>query len=335
MTIQSISPEMKDDYNHTVSHPLQSFEWGEFRKETGVKVVRVGKFSGKKLEQGYQVTIHTIPHSPYTIGYFPKGPKPDNNMLEILTQIGQENKCIFIRLEPNIESSAFSKRDLTLLLFTLKVPYKGLFTKYSFVLELTVSEEQLFADLKPKTRYNIRLAQRKGVEIMEDNSSTAFKEYLTLTKETTKRQHFYAHDETYHTRMWETLHPAGIAHLFRAIYQNKTIATWILFLFNNVLYYPYGASSSENREVMASNLMMWEAIRWGKQHNAKFFDMWGALPPNPDPKDDRQGFHRFKEGYSPRHVEFAGSFDLILHPFLYNLYQTADRLRWFYLKIKK
>ena len=119
-----------------------------------------------------------------------------------------------------------------------------------------------------------------------------------------------------------------------AKYKGKTLVTWIVFTFNNVLYYPYGASSSEHKEVMASNLMMWEAIRFGKKMGCKVFDMWGSLGPSPDSKDPWYGFHRFKEGYGGKLVEFIGSYDLVLSPFLYQLYNLAHRTRWLYLRAR-
>ena len=197
-----------------------------------------------------------------------------------------------------------------------------------------------------KTRYNIRVAQKRGVEIMEDNSDKAFKNYLKLMEETTKRQKYYAHDEGYHRLMWETLGMRQVtrntkqdntlrAHLLVARYKNVPLVTWIVFRFNGVLYYPYGASSSEYREVMASNLMMWEAIKFGKKMGCHTFDMWGSLGSNPDPKDPWYGFHRFKEGYGGELIEFVGSYDLVLNPFMYRLYNLAHRARWLYLRGKK
>ena len=127
---------------------------------------------------------------------------------------------------------------------------------------------------------------------------------------------------------------AGIARLLKATYQNKTLVTWILFAYKDRLFYPYGASSRENREVMASNLMMWEAILYGKKQNLKWFDLWGALGPNPDSKDPWYGFHSFKEGYGGELAEFAGSYDLVVNPPLYKLYRVADRWRWRLLRLK-
>ena len=80
--------------------------------------------------------------------------------------------------------------------------------------------------------------------------------------------------------------------------------------------------------------MMWEAIRFGKNQGAKMFDMWGALGPNPNTHDSWYGFHRFKEGYGAKLVEFTGTYDLVLNPPLYPIYNLADKLRWTYLKLR-
>jgi lipid II:glycine glycyltransferase (peptidoglycan interpeptide bridge formation enzyme) len=318
---------MKDQ----MSHPLQSVEWGEFRKITGIKVIRV---------DGLQMTIHRIPHTPWTIGYVPKGPLPTKDMISALKKIGQLEKCIFIQLEPN----AISSENLKLKIENLGLlpATHPLFTKYTFVLDLTKSEEDLLKNMHPKTRYNIKVALKHGVKIAQDHSDRAFENYLKLTEETTKRQRFYAHTEKYHKLMWETLRSEKIdtnrltAHLFLAEYNEEVLASWILFTYKDTLYYPYGASSVLHKETMASNLMMWEAIRFGKKLGLKKFDMWGALSNNnPDKNDPWYGFHRFKEGYGPEHVEFLGSFDLVINPALYTAYKILDKIRWLLLRIKK
>ena len=308
-------------------HPLQSKEWGKFREKTGVKVVRINDL---------QLTIHPIPHTKYTIGYLPRGPLPTKEIIHELIQIGKSENCILIQLEPNVIDTEDSKAEIKNLgLISAAHP---LLTKYTFILDLTKSEEELLKNMHPKTRYNIRVAEKKGVKITEDNSSKSFEAYLKLTKETTTRQKFYAHSENYHRLMWETLKTENdnglTAHLFTAIYNNEILVAWIVFVLGDTLYYPYGASSSNYREVMASNLMMWEVIKFGKKLGLKQFDMWGAMGPNPDTKDPWYGFHRFKEGYGGKLTEFIGSFDLVINRKMYIAYQILDKLRWTILKSK-
>jgi len=351
------------------NHPLQSKKWGEFRKKMGVKIVEENEFI---------LSIHKIPRTNWTIGYLPKGPLPTYEMLTELTRIGKKEKCIFIQIEPNVVKNYESRimnqeKDVgsemkifdTIIhnsKFMIHPSAHPLFTEYTFILDLTKTEEELLKNMHPKTRYNIKVAQKHEVLVIEDNSDEAFETYLKLTRETTKRQGFYAHSENYHKMMWKTLgvrnQESGIrnqgkreknhdsyfiihdsnkltSHLLLARYQEKTLVAWIVFVYKDTLYYPYGASSSEHRETMASNLMMWETIRFGKKLGLKSFDMWGSLGPNPDPKDPWYGFHRFKEGYGGKLVEFVGSYDLVINPMLYHLYKIADKIRWGLLKAIK
>ena len=312
-------------------HPLQSPEWGEFREKTGVKVVN---------HKGIQITIHPIPYTDFSIGYFPKGLDINQKMLNELLEIGKREKCIFIQIEPNVEKVPTHEYKFK----NLYLSSHPLFTKYDFILDLTKSEDELIKNMHSKTRYNLRLAQKKGVKVIEDNSDTVFKEYLKLSRETIERQRFYAHSESYHKLMWNTLRPKLneaidknklTAHLLKATYNGETLVTWIVFVLGNTLYYPYGASSDKYREVMASNLMMWEAIRFGKNLGLEKFDMWGALGPNPDSKDPWYGFHKFKQGYGGKLIEFVGSYDFVINPFMYRIYKTANKIRWALLKIKK
>jgi lipid II:glycine glycyltransferase (peptidoglycan interpeptide bridge formation enzyme) len=120
--------------------------------------------------------------------------------------------------------------------------------------------------------------------------------------------------------------------LFTATYENSIIAAWIIFTWKNTVYYPYGASSRLHRDVMAPNLLLWEIARWAKKQGFYYFDLWGAMGPDPDTKDPWYGFHRFKEGYNPALTESLGSYDLVIHPLRYTLYTLADSARWLILK---
>jgi lipid II:glycine glycyltransferase (peptidoglycan interpeptide bridge formation enzyme) len=347
MQIRDIQEKDKVAFNTAISHPLQSYEWGEFRKKTGIKVIRRGFFDltgGGRLAKAFTLTIHKIPKTPFTIGYLPKGDMPDQELLNELKKIGIEERCIFIQLEPNVRQMANGEWRMEKL--GIKPAAHPLFTKFTFVLDLNKSEDELLKGMHSKARYNIKVAKKHGVEIIEDNSDKAFEEYWKLMQETTTRQKFYAHTKKYHRLMWETLKGRRMAngkwkmenlnaHLFLAKYNREILTAWVLFTFKDTLYYPYGASSNEHREVMASNLIMWEAIRFGKKLGLKKFDMWGALGTSPDPKDPWFGFHNFKQKYNPEHIEFIGSYDLVINPLFYQAYKLADKLRWVYLKIKK
>ncbi|MBI1863987.1 peptidoglycan bridge formation glycyltransferase FemA/FemB family protein [Candidatus Woesebacteria bacterium] len=296
------------------THPLQSPSWAEFRKKWGNEVL--------ETKYGY-LTIHKVPVLNKKIGIFEKGTIPTSKMLLDLKKIGEEKDLIFIKLEPNV-----LKEEK--LIKTLKdsgaARGKTIFTSTTFWIDLTKSEEELLKSFKPKTRYNIRLAERKGVKVIEDNSDKAFEKYLELTSETSKRQGFYAHNEKYHRLMWKYLREAGIAHLLVAKYKGEIITTWILFAYNGFLYYPYGASTEKYKNVMPNNLMMWEAIKMGQKLKLQIFDLWG--------REENKGFTKFKEGFNPKVVEFLGTWDLVIDNNSYQIYKVLEKFRWAILRAK-
>ncbi len=308
--------------NQIAEHPLQTSHWAEFRRKWGNEVV----------ETKYGIlTLHKIPFTNYKIGMFIKGPMPTVEMVKDLKDLGKKESLIFIKLEPNYAikkdnmACADEKKVIKLFRKNGAVPGKTLFTPTTFWIDLTKNEEELLKSFSGKTRYNIRLAEKHGVKVKEDNSDKAFDKYLELTAETVNRQGFYAHTRRYHKLMWEILKKAGIARILAARYQNEIITTWILFKWHDFLYYPYGASTEKYKNVMANNLMMWEAIKFGKKLGLKTFDLWG--------REEGKGFTKFKEGYGPSIVEFIGTWDLVINKPAYKLYKIAEGIRWPVLKL--
>lgn len=334
MDIRPLTDKDKVSYNKLVTHVIQSWEWGEFRKSLGLPLLRYGIFKAGKLTTAFQLTLHKIPFTSQFVGYLPKGPLPDKELAEALTKIGQENNCALIKVEPNMlvgDNPLFS-------MYPSFLPSpKSYFTKYNFILDLTQSEEDILKNMHPKTRYNIRLAQKRGVVVEERTDDRAFEIYLKLYFETTKRQNYHGHDENYHRQAWAQLKKAGLARLLIGFYNKKPLSCWMLLNFKDTLYYPYGGSSLEHREVMANNLVAWEAIKLGQKLKLKKFDMWGAAnTPNPDSTDPFYGFHNFKAGYGAKLVEYLGTFDLVFNDTLYWAFTVIDKmtgLKIFLLKI--
>jgi len=316
------------------THPLQTSFWAEFRREWGNEV----------LETKYGIlTLHKLPFISYKVGIFEKGSAPTKTMLRNLRKIGKENNLIFIKLEPNVIKT---NSTIQLLGRSGAVPGKTVFTPSTFWIDLKPSEEDLMKSFHPKTRYNIRLADRNGVKVSEDGSDKTFERYLNLTRETVNRQGFYAHTEKYHRLMWKYLNKQPttnnlqpIAHLLAATYnppshkadsiasasEGQVITTWILFSWKDFLYYPYGASTEKYKNVMANNLMMWEAIKFGKKMGLKTLDLWG--------REEGKGFTKFKEGYNPKVIEFLGTWDLVINKPMYFLYKIGEWIHWPSLKL--
>jgi lipid II:glycine glycyltransferase (peptidoglycan interpeptide bridge formation enzyme) len=326
MLIREILPSEKNQFNHLATHPLQTYEWGEFRQKLGTPVLRYGFFDQQKLIQTLQLTVHPVPFTDKTVLYFPKGPLPNEAVLTALRDLGQKNKAIFVKLEPNL-------LNLPNLLKSL-IPGKPLFTRWTFILDLAPSEDQLLAQMKPKTRYNIKLAQKHGVQVYEDNSEAALEKFIDLHFATARRQGFYSHTPNYYRQMRDLLVPAGLEHLFLASYQGQILSAMIFFVHHQTLYYPYGASTRLHKKTMAPYALFWTAIKWGKRLGCTKFDMWGTPGPDPNPQDPWFGFHRFKEGFGPKLVEHIGTFDLVLNQRWYQLYNLTDSLRWRLLRLK-
>lgn len=343
MLIRDLVDRDRLNLNQIASHPLQSYEWGEFRRLAGNPVIRKGVFEKNKLIQSLQVTLHQVPKFNWQIGYFPKGTLPDEAQIKVLQQIGRENNLVMIKLEPNVYRPVADEPSINHGWSTIDSflkqqgcrPGRRLFTQYSFQLDLKANESDLLAKMHPKTRYNLRLAEKKGVKVIVDDSPASVQWFLKLLfEETVVRQGFFAHTPEYFQKLWQVLHPAGIAHLLRAYSGDQTLAIFMVFVFNQTLYYPYGASTRESKQVMAPNLLMWEAIRFGKKLGCTDFDMWGALGPNPNPNDPWFGFHRFKAGYGGQLVEFFNTYDLVFNPSRYLIYRQLDNIRPLGLKIK-
>ena len=332
MDLRLLDDSYKAQYNQAVTHVMQSWEWGEFRQKLGTPLLRYGIFSHGKLITAFQITLHKIPFLSKNVGYLPKGPIPNKELAEALEKIGIEHNCAFIKLEPNIEANT----PMYSVYPNFQPSPKPLFTKYNFVLDLTPSEEELLKNMHSKTRYNIRLAEKRGVKVEISDTDKSFKTFLKLHFDTTLRQGFHSHNAHYHQLAWETLKNAGIAKVAIAYYQKKPLSAWMLYTFKDTLYYPYGGSSVENKEVMANNLLAWEVIKYGKNQGMKSFDMWGALGPEPDPKDPWYGFHRFKSGYGGKLVEYLGTYDLVINDPLYWAFTSIDKfssLKFFLLKM--
>ena len=284
----------------------------------GTKAVRVGNA---------QFTLHPIPFTKLNVGYCPR-PQAEDLDLDALMKVGEEHGCTHIKIDvPN------AKEELELR--TQNAELRGTsptFATATFLLDLTKSEEELLANMHSKTRYNVRLAERKGVTVSEVDNLTDF---LKLQKETADRQGFFIHpDEYYHTQ-WDILRPQEMVHALVASYEDTPLAAYLLFKYNDTFYYPYGGSSLLHKKLMASNLLMWEAIKLGKKLGCTVFDMWGALPSPVDENDPWYGFHKFKQGFGPEHVHYPGAWDLVIKPNEYTLFKAADAARWKLLKLKR
>lgn len=307
-------------------HPLQSDEWQKARKGMGIETIRLN---------GFLLTLHKIPFTNYKIGYLPRSKMLNKKVVDMLYQFGKKNNLIFIKIEPYVEKSKIKNQKSKLQLKNKKLVESthSLFPSWTQILDLTKTEKKLIQSFHPKTRYNIKLAEKKGVIVKEESNDKGFEIFAKLYFETCKRQKYLGHNYQYHKTVWKNL-KNKIAHILIAYFNNIPLAAYELWYKDKTLYYVYGGTSIEYRNLMASNLLMWEAIKLGKKLGAEKFDMWGSLPPNYDLTHPWSGFTRFKQGYGTKFIEFIGSYDLVIKPFLYKIYNAVYFLRQIYLKIK-
>ncbi|MEK7633672.1 MAG: peptidoglycan bridge formation glycyltransferase FemA/FemB family protein [Patescibacteria group bacterium] len=301
-------------------HPLQSEAWANARKQMGIETVNL---------EGFLLTLHKIPFTDFKIGYLPRSKMPNKKVLQKLYEFGKGNKVIFIKIEPNVEKSKLQTTN-----YKLRTSSHPLFPSWTQILDLTKSEDELLKSFHSKTRYNIRLAEKKGVTVHEESNNVGFERFAKLYFETTKRQRYFGHDYQYHKTVWDNL-KNKVSRILIAYHNGIPLATYQLWYLDGVIYYVYGGTSELHRNLMASNLLMWEAIKLGKKLGAEKFDMWGSLGPGYNPTDPWSGFTRFKEGYGTKFTEFVGSYDLVINPILYKIYNAVYSMREIYLKFRR
>lgn len=335
MSIKLITDEsQKEAWDRVVTHPLQTWEWGEVKKTAGNEILRVGIFENEKLVQGFLITLHAIPYTEYKIGNCARSTWPPKVVLQFIQKVLKEKNVIFLKLETDDNKDEAGKYKLPLLLKDWKQENlyfvkstSHVFAPHTFLVDLHFSEEELLVRMHQKTRYNIRLAEKKGVVVRDVSSEEeGFDIFYSLYLETVKRQNYLGHSYAYHQTVWEKMKTSG-AHILVAYYQNKPLSAYELFFYKNTGYYVYGGSSNENKEVMASNLLMWEALKLSKNMGCTWFDMWGALPKNYNPKDPWAGFHRFKEGYGGMHKTYLPTIDLVINPVAYKIFSFIWPIR--------
>ncbi|OGL96923.1 hypothetical protein A2317_01765 [Candidatus Uhrbacteria bacterium RIFOXYB2_FULL_41_10] len=293
---------------------LHSWQWGEFQRSIGRVVERIYREDEKGITLGQAIKI------PLPLGqhywYVPKGPIGSasiDHRIEVLRQ--ELDESMFLRLEPVEDAGLLQVPDMQ--------------PSTTTVLDLTVGKEALFESFKPKTRYNIRLAERKGV-VPKIVNIKRFEDFERLLDQTTARDQFSAHPHAYYKTMLETLHGDG-ANAFLAVgfYKGRVICANIMIDFAGVRTYLHGASSNLHRNVMAPHLLHWYLIQDAIVRGMHTFDFWGIAPVGSSQKHPWQGITRYKMGYNGKIIEHPGTFDLQMKHMWYGFYRTVRGIRRF------
>lgn len=301
---------------------LQSWEWGEFQQETGERVVRW--IMGEKTEQKFHCSgVATVLMKPLshigTYAYCPRGPIIDGDFSVGLSGL--------LRVTP---SMVFFRSDIP---SEILHPVQNFWNHKTQSIQpaltrltsLADSEQTLLASLPPKTRYNIRLAERRGVRIRFDRQ--ALEDVWPLFEGTSSRGQFRLHKKAYYQRMLATLATASCrAFLATAWFEDRPIAANLMLDFGSVRTYLHGASSYEHRALMAPHLLHWQLLNDARQNGLLQYDWWGVAPLD-QPRHTWSGISRFKRAFPGEEIAYLGTFDLVKQPVWYTLYQLVRRLR--------
>jgi lipid II:glycine glycyltransferase (peptidoglycan interpeptide bridge formation enzyme) len=306
-------------------HILQSEMWQEFKNSFGTPAIKAG---------GVLYTKHKIPFSTFYYAYCPRVNPSDINFEELKKSL-EENSCINIHFDvPNVVKGS-SEEKVALEIFNKECTRSSRdeFAKANFLLDLTLSEEELLNKMSTKQRYNTNYAIKKGVKVRRAEGEKDFNIFFDLYKETGIRQGFYYRPESYLRKAWEIFSSHNACDILIAEFEGKPLSSWVLFVSDEVLYYPYGGSTEKMKNLQANCLIGWEAIKYGKEKGCELFDMWGAAVDLNDTKDEYFGFSQFKAKYGGEHVSYIDSYDLVLNESVYKMFNLANNLRWKMLNI--
>ncbi|HTX87325.1 MAG TPA: peptidoglycan bridge formation glycyltransferase FemA/FemB family protein [Candidatus Nanoarchaeia archaeon] len=318
---------------------LQSWEWGEFQEKVEGPVMSGAEGKIFRLgveENGELIAAATLIKKslPFDTNYFycPRGPivnyklqiinyKLIDFLFEEIRKIAEKEKVIFLRIEPKekIQNSKFKIQN------SLDIQ-----PSQTVVLDLNRSEDELLAAMHQKTRYNIRLAEKKDVKIQEaarggflaGDGEKEFEKFWNLMQKTSGRDGFTPHDRDYYEKL---LHVAPEKFkLFFALFEDKIIAAGIFSFFGDTATYLFGASDNKSREVMASYLLQWEMIKRAKAASYKYYDFFGI--------DEKKwpGVTRFKRGFGGQEIDYPGTFDVIFNSSKYFIYKALRFVRRFF-----
>ncbi len=334
------------DWNNTIralpyAHVLQTAEWGAFKqRSTGWQPEQI-TFNDARGQLAGAALILTRRVGPLTVMYVPKGPMLDYSdpkllasALDQLERMARRRGAIWLKIDPDLvigrgvpgEPDSGVEPLGEAVTQTLKkrgwhfsesqVQYRNTIT-----VDLTRAEDELLKRMNQGTRYKIRYGPKHGVTVRAA-TLTDLPLLYSLYAETGARDGFLTRPLAYYQDEWGALMRSGLAHALIAEYESTALAHVILFHFGRTCWYFYGASSSENRNLMPTYLLQWEAMRWAKAQGYTCYDFWGA-PNDFSEADPMWGVYRFKEGFGGTLTRHMGAWDYTPYPILDRLYSRV------------
>lgn len=310
---------------HAPNALFQSWDWGEVQNALGEKVWRFALQSNAQIVGILQITkvvakrgtfLH-VRHGPVLTQYSPAA-------LTIVTsfvrEMAQKEHAWFVRISPQMEASRQNLEQFRRLGYMLS-PIHAMDAEHCWVLDVGPSEEELLAHMRKTTRYEIRRAQKLGVEVVASTNPKDLDTFLQLYDETAKRQGFVPHRGIREEFM--VFQKAGKALLLLGLHQKSVLAGAMILFYGNSGIYHHGASLPT--PIPASYLVQWEAIAETKKRGLSVYNFWGIAPEN-TPRHPWWGLTLFKKGFGGREIISMHAQDLPVSP-LYMIPRAIETVR--------
>ncbi len=310
------------------AHVLQTWEWGQFKSRHGWTPNYLLWSEGKCPTAAALVLRRPPGRLPFCVLYVPKGPAMDygqaslvNQVMSDLERLAQKSHAIFVKIDPDLNPYALPDAAPLGGRSEWNESAEQIQFRNTMEIDLSRSEDELLAAMRPKTRYNIRLAQKRGVTVRLGSRDDLALLYA-MYDETAHRDRFIIRPLDYYRDAWGSFIEAGLAQPLVAEVERVPVAALILFNFVRHTYYFYGMSRDLHRDKMPNHLLQWEAMRWARAKGCAVYDMWGA-PDELSESDPMWGVYRFKQGFGGQFVQHIGAWDYAASRPLYWLYTTA------------
>lgn len=309
------------------AHVLQTWEWGAFKERHGWQAERWLWEASGAVQAAALVLSRPLGFRALRLLYVPKGPLLEYDDLPLFERVlgdlegmARARRALLVKIDPDVRAEG--PQGATAIALLTRRGWRAARQQVQFrntlLLDLARDLDDVLAGMKPKWRYNIRLAVRHGVTVRlggADDLPLLYQMY----QETSQRDRFVIRPEAYYRDLWGTFLAAGLAQPLIAEVSGEPVAMVVLFRFADRAWYMYGASRDLHREKMPNHLLQWEAIRWARAEGCTVYDLWGA-PERLDETDPLWGVYRFKQGFGAEWARHIGAYD----------YPAADALYWLY-----
>jgi len=315
---------------HSEANFLQSWLWGELYKKLDRPVYRSGFYRGDTLmavmlsivEPARRGRYLTVPAGPITDW---KDQHLNRAIVGEVKKIATAEKCVFVRVRPQLEQNDASKQLFREL--GLRSAPMHLHAELTSQLDITKTEDELKANFRKNTRYELKQAKKRGIKISQTTDAAAIEQFYELQLQTATRHGFVPYGKNFLQKQFEVFSDAGKALLYSAhTAEGALIAQAFVIFYNQEAAYHYGASTELGRKEPGAYLIQWQAIKEAKKRGMTRYNFWGVTRPD-QTKHRFYGVSIFKRGFRGDDVEYLHAQDLVINPLRYSLNFAVEHAR--------